>query len=218
LKNIQDNKNITSFIILRGLKTITHVYTLLLYYTRNVELSYYHAQKSFYFYIEFVQQITDDQHTFLNLNTKDACMFVYKKTIFEINGEVKKNIGNLSKACSIKMDRLNLYITIIHDMIEYYQDNIQFLLDNLKYLNCYNDGLLTNLIHFLNTVKRVDKNKDKNKDKYINLTNAFVKVHKKKVLDVDEFAKLIQTNASDDSIQEKVDTYSCVKLVEWFLC
>jgi hypothetical protein len=109
-KNISYSK----FIITRGLVTITHVFTMLLFYSRNLDLSYYHSQKSFYFYVEFIGQISNDEHTFLKLSSRDASMFVYRKTIFEINNEIRKNIKNLSNEDTLKMRFLNANIHILN--------------------------------------------------------------------------------------------------------
>jgi len=43
-----------------------------------------------YYYIEFIGQIGDESHSYLQLNSKDATLFIYKKTIFEIDGEHRK--------------------------------------------------------------------------------------------------------------------------------
>ena len=85
------NVNYSKFIIIRGLKTISHVFSKLLFYSNNLDMTYFHSQKSFYFYVEFIGQISEDQHSFLHLSSKDASIFVYKKTIFEINDEIIKN-------------------------------------------------------------------------------------------------------------------------------
>ena len=77
-------KEIYKFILFRGLKTISHVFHMILFYSKNLELSYYHAVKSFYIYIEFIEQIMDDEHHFLNLYSRDSILFVYKKTIHDI--------------------------------------------------------------------------------------------------------------------------------------
>ena len=69
------------FITERGLDTISHVFILLLFYTKNLNMTYYHSQKAFYYYIEFIEQITGDTNC-LKLNSTDEMMFVYKKTIF----------------------------------------------------------------------------------------------------------------------------------------
>ena len=91
IENIQiKNDNFYKFIIQRGLQTVSNVFNLILFYSRNLDMAYYHSQKAFYFYVEFIGQISEDQHTFLQLSSRDAAMFVYKKTIFEINHEFKK--------------------------------------------------------------------------------------------------------------------------------
>lgn len=92
-KNISHKKHFP-YLLARGLDTITHVFVMILFYTKNVELTYYHSQKSFYFYVEFIEQILDVQHTFLHLSSRDASIFVYKKTIYEINQECRKETEN----------------------------------------------------------------------------------------------------------------------------
>jgi hypothetical protein len=117
LKFIYENikvQNLTysKFIVIRGLETITNVFSIILYYTKNIELTYFQCQKSFYYYIEFIGQITGDQHSFLQLNSRDAITYVYKKTIFEINSEFKKNMLQLTKENESKFDLINEYIKI----------------------------------------------------------------------------------------------------------
>ena len=47
------NTGLAKFIIIRGLDTITHVFVHILSTTKNISLTYFHCQKSFYFYVEF---------------------------------------------------------------------------------------------------------------------------------------------------------------------
>ena len=117
LKFIYENIKIqnlvySKFIVIRGLETITNVFSIILYYTKNLDLTYFQCQKSFYYYVEFIDQISEDQHTFLQLNSRDAINYVYKKTIFEINNEFKKNMLNLTKENEEKFDLINMYIKI----------------------------------------------------------------------------------------------------------
>ena len=88
------NKKYYDYLYNRGLDTISHVFLLILFYTKNLDITYYHSQKAFYFYVEFIEQILDVQHSFLNLSSRDATMFVYKKTVYEINNEYRKMIDN----------------------------------------------------------------------------------------------------------------------------
>jgi len=96
--NIVEN-NITNYdnqllIIIKGIESLLHIYNYLLYYTRNSCLSFYHTQKAIYMYIEFIKQITDEQNNLLNLKINDAVVFIYKKTIYEINKEFIKSREN----------------------------------------------------------------------------------------------------------------------------
>lgn len=79
------------YIITYGIDSITHIYKLLLYYTKNLSLTIHHCEKSILFYVEFITQIGDDNHSFLQLTSKDAVMFLYKKTLFELDESYTKN-------------------------------------------------------------------------------------------------------------------------------
>ena len=117
LKFIYENikvQNLTysKFIVIRGLETITNVFSIIWYYTKNIDLTYFQCQKSFYYYIEFIGQISEDQHTFLHLSSRDAITYVYKKTFFEINNDFRKNMLPLTKENMTKFDLINEYIKI----------------------------------------------------------------------------------------------------------
>ena len=66
-----------------------HVFRLILLYTFNLDAAYYHANRAVDYYIEFIGQIGDNNHS-LKSNSKDASLFVYKKTIFEISTDSRK--------------------------------------------------------------------------------------------------------------------------------
>ena len=104
------NKKYYEFIFNRGLDTISHVFQMILFYTKNLDITYYHSQKSFYFYVEFIEQIIDIQHSFLQLSSRDASVFVYKKTIYEINNEYRKSIESLNSTKDSNIESIGLYI------------------------------------------------------------------------------------------------------------
>ena len=84
------NNSYYFFVIKRGIETIGHIFKILMLYTKNFPLTIYHCKKSFFYYIEFIGQIGDDNHTYLQLSSKDAMLFVLKKTIFEINNQYRQ--------------------------------------------------------------------------------------------------------------------------------
>ena len=106
------NESFSKFIIIRGLDTITNVFLYILYFTRNIELTYFHSQKSYYFYVEFVSQISDDEKRFLQLTSRDASAYVYKKTIFDISSEFKKINQQISVEFKEKLDIIKIYINL----------------------------------------------------------------------------------------------------------
>ena len=105
------NKFYNEYVIYKGIETISHVFHLLLLYTKNIELTYHHCQKSFYYYVEFMGQVVNENHSFLQLNAKDASLFVYKKTIFDINNEYIKQFEEFEANTKI-IENVDLLITI----------------------------------------------------------------------------------------------------------
>ena len=118
------NNYYCQFIILRGIDTVTNVFNTLLYYTKNLELTYYHCQKSYYYYVEFIEQISDEQHIFLQLSSRDASTYVYKKNIFELNLDIKKNMEPIKKELKNKFELLNEYTFIFKYILETVLDKI----------------------------------------------------------------------------------------------
>ena len=113
---IRENPNIIHkkqypYLLARGLDTITHVFTIILFYTKNLEITYYHSQKSFYFYVEFIEQILDAHNAFLHLDSRDASIFVYKKTIYEINPDLRIDVENTPEIDG-QFKVINAYIQI----------------------------------------------------------------------------------------------------------
>lgn len=118
------NDTYNKFIIIRGLSTISHVFSTLLYYSNNLDMAYYHSQKSFYFYVEFMGQISEDYHSFLQLSSRDASVFVYKKTIFEAPNSFIKITDSLDSPHSdIKSNTL--------EMFDLYKDIIRIFFEKL---------------------------------------------------------------------------------------
>lgn len=153
---IMNLKN-ANFIIISGLDTITNVFLNILFFTKNINVTYFHCQKAFYFYLEFIGQISEDDKIFLQLTSTDATMYVYKKTIFEINNEVKKHVY-LEE--SIEFNKTNMiiqnYIHIVQTyIIKVIQTNniekikfqyIAILIEKLKKVSIVSVIQLNNII------------------------------------------------------------------------
>ena len=147
------NKHYYKFVFERGIETIIHVFTNTLYYTKNIDLTFYHSQKAYYVYIEFIEQISDENVTFLQLSSRDAILFVYKKTIFEINQEYKKSLPELSSDDKNIMTTMDTYISIYKKIIRHIFSDPDFnYTNNIEHINkCC--GKLKTLTEELNKLK-----------------------------------------------------------------
>jgi hypothetical protein len=110
------NDTYYKYVIIKGLETIAHVFRMLLLYTKNLNVTYYHCQKSFYYYVEFISQIGDNNHSFLQLNSRDASLFVYKKTIYEINQEHRRTFMSTVQD-NITMNNVEIMIELYNRVI-----------------------------------------------------------------------------------------------------
>lgn len=102
------NMEYYKYVVCKGVETITHVFKILMLYTKNLTLCSHYCTQSIFYYIEFIGQIGDDHHSFLQLNSKDATLFVYKKSIFEIDSAFRKEFAssNLSQEFMTTVDIL----------------------------------------------------------------------------------------------------------------
>ena len=221
------------FIVKRGLDCIKHIFNMLLLYTNNLDLVIYHCKKSYLYYIEFISQIGNENHTYLQLNSKDAALFVYKKTVFEINNDKRSNF-TLSNKNKEKLDYLSNFCEIMNEIVLTVYDN-----ENIK-----GDQKMSYIMYIINMSSKVkdkivkSKKSIKQKIKACDLIKIFLKSIKlKKIEDeciylniVNLFSKKILTQKYDkitkEFIEKKIlhndfeimiDKVSPLKFINWFL-
>ena len=139
------NNNYSKFIIIRGYETITNIFNIILYQTKNLDLTFYHCQKAYYYYIEFIEQISNLDDTLLQLNSRDATTYVYKKTLFELHEETRKKMLPCSNKTKVLLKNIDEYISqnISNPMntIQLYLStlvkNISSTTSYLNYVLCY---------------------------------------------------------------------------------
>ena len=214
--------NLWRFIITRGLDTVIHVFNHILLYTKNLDVTYFHCQKAFYFYSEFVSQISEDEKMFLQLSSRDATTYVYKKTIYEINSEQKKKNEYVSCYTREKLDVINSYANIykifIIKLINNYENNnisdkninninsIESLFKKLYIVN--NNCFVTKLNNILeNLYYKVDKF-----NTFYDISNLIIKktIKKNELLNNCDNKYLLEE--FNDRLNESSD-----KFVSWFI-
>ena len=125
-----------------GIKTLSHVFKFLILYTKNLELTIYHCQRAFYFFIEFMDQMNDESHSFLQLTIKDAILFVYKKTIYDINDDYR---SSYNIEATKEEDLLDIILTIYVEIALLHVKKCKFEDHKLKYLSDENEKLIKNI-------------------------------------------------------------------------
>lgn len=165
----------SKFIIIRGLDTVVNVFNHILFYTKNIDAAYFHCQKAFYFYVEFVGQISEDEKMFLQLSSKDATTYVYKKTIYEINHEFKKNNETISDYTKLKLNVINSCVDLYKTLL------LHLIHNNLKNISC--------LTKLEDLYTKLNKLHDKSILEKLNQTVDQLYYH---VNDVDKFYTIVQ--------------------------
>ena len=132
------------FIFKRGILSLSHVFNMLLLYTKNIELTIAQCNKALYYYIEFIGQIADDNHSYLQLNSKDATLFVYKKTIFEINDDFRKNY-----TINDRDSRFFKGVTILNSICN---EIINIIIEKKEFEMKEKDEFISNIINKINKV------------------------------------------------------------------
>lgn len=77
------NREDISNIMFVGLNCIHRVFEYVLYKTKNIDTAVGMAQQTYFYYLEYIEQIHSTELLF-RIKQSEAILFVYKKTVFEL--------------------------------------------------------------------------------------------------------------------------------------
>jgi hypothetical protein len=161
------NQSYMKHIIIHGLKSLTHIFRVLLFNTKNTKLSYEYTNKALYYFIEFISQMGEENNSYLNLTPKDAGLFVYKKTIFNIVNEYIHRENNS------ETQQMNQLLHILTDIL---------VLRSIKLIscNCFNsihdiDTILVNIGNYFNIITNMLEKKISNSNSNTNSNTVIIK-------------------------------------------
>ena len=229
------------YIIKCGINTITHIFNVISLYTMNMELTKLYCNQGAYYYSEFTEQMVGEHTSFLKLSTKDAIMFVYKKTIFEINDEYKNNFS-ISDSTNNKFSIINLLIKIYTDMLFNSIDKSKLIKTDVRIfykeisINCMN---IYNIIILLFTlgnsekknyiiqdylkifsklIEKLNINLSLHENMILQICEQFVKkIAKIENIDINKIEKKFHQDKFNEMVLSAVDTYSINKFINWLL-
>ena len=190
---------------------------MLLMCTKNIDLVKCYTKKGYSYYIEFIQQILEPGD--IKMNCNDALLFMYKKTIYEVNHKYQKefrieeDFNNIIRDIDNGLTYFNNILGILYDrrsnidkrMIDVISDIIgmfnNITIKKMRYidiLELINIVLYNNII--LNNV--IDSEKD------YKLINSIIELSKKKKINVNNIKNKIE------NIENIGDKINIVTLLE----
>jgi len=218
------------FIIIRGLNMLKHIFNVLLLYTKNLKVTVHHCKKAYLFYVEFIGQIGNDNHSYLQLNSKDAMLFVYKKTIFEINNEYRKQYeinNNIEKKL---FEYTNKFSIVYIEILEYVLDNDNMSSESKMNYIMYIQKMSNKIINKITLSNKNILLKIEICDKYIyyknllqtknikideclffNLSNFFIKKIQNKTISQKQIYEKLYDNLCDTNLKQM----SPLKFTNW---
>jgi hypothetical protein len=191
------NKQYYKFIFERGIETLIHIFSIIFYYTKNLELTFYHCQKAYYFYIEFIEQISDDNITFLQLSSRDAILFVYKKTIFDINNDYRKNIMEPT------IEEKNI-LSLVDSYNYIYKNIIQFIINHKDFTYDNKNEYINDCCNYIETFGE-NINKNKTKKNIIECIYLFTNLLADKQIEIKTFFNLLEEFIKKINIKKKIN-------------
>jgi len=231
---IQDDTYLL-FLIRRGVETIMHCFKFLLMYTKNLELTVYQCKKALYYYIEFIGQISDValHHSYLQLNSKDATLFVYKKTIYDINNIYRKNFTLSDKDQQFLNSISNIIVlfnaVLFHllqkERLKYSRKEsiIHFAIDRSTSIT---DKLFNKNNYFLTDIKtemclfafRIFQTYDIDTIKYSNICEIFIKkLRKYSESELREVKLVLKDKLYNNISINKLEEMSPLRYINWIL-
>ena len=181
----------SKYLIINGIQTASHILNMLIIYTKNIDLTFHHIERSFIYYVEFINQIMINNGS-LNLNSKDASIFIYKKILYDIDDLQKKN-NNVDIELDTRLGNLLELIGLYNNILYSYIDKFS----NVNNIN------LTTYVYDIDYISSINKNFSKlNYNRLIENNKFFVDIINilKEKIQTDKLFKIIQYLSINNNI------------------
>jgi hypothetical protein len=224
-----DNPNNLIITMYIGMNTIHRVFEFILIKTKNIEKVCYYSKKTYYYYLEYMEQI-HSSNLQQNLNQMDAMLFVYKKTIFDLyDGENEDTFGTMTNIIASNGEIVNIDDDNIKKMLKkiskimntlFYWENTELTFYERKELCNYLDFFMKKcfsvpqIVQFLEILQKKITMKY---PEYLLLLKELFDLNEKKMkktCDIDDWTLnkfYIQKNDFEDKINEN----NIKGLVKW---
>ena len=172
------------FILIKGIENIYHIFNILLLNSKNIDFTYHHTQRGYLYYYEFIEQIKNDNNIILNLNIRDASLFIYKKVLNGINNNNTILMSSIEKNNLHTLDKIiTFYNSLLYNLIILQHANtIEISNKNIvKHIFKYSFNDIISNIDIIKKCNDIIFTKIKSIEKIIQLCkliNKYAKTHK----------------------------------------
>lgn len=127
--NVMTEMNHPAHCIYIGIHSFHRVFEYMLINTKNLRKAYFYAQKSQYYYLEYIEQLYKSNVS-LNINYVDIILFIYRRTIFrEDDDGAEHQVIDFIEEEILKIDSVDIK-DLFQRMVKVL--NILFFWDNVK--------------------------------------------------------------------------------------
>ena len=161
------NNNLSKNIYIKGINLIENVFNISFLYLDNLGDIYNLCEKSYIYFIEFINQIniSNNIENNIDLTIKDAIIFCYKKTILNFENNVINKNNNIN--CII-LNKITRYIKIINNLNIIYSIELHNIDNNSNSINIDNNSNSINNSNNSNSINDNNKNNDNNEEENTN--------------------------------------------------
>lgn len=212
-----------------GINSIHRVFEYVIIKTKNIEKAFYYAQRTYIYYIEYMEQIhnVNLQNT---LNQTDAVLFIYKKTLFEIhNGDDSKMFDTITNIMTLEEEITEInnkdYNLWLHKLLKII--NVFFNWNNQKLTfqnrTSLSKRLLKNFMLYINTdvsiqyIELIQEKKIMEYVMYNNLMNEILEyeIKNNKSIDNEDETILMKFYIEKKTLYTKFENNDMKGLVKW---
>lgn len=146
----------------KGIDIILNVFSMILLYTKNIELTIEYTNNSIYYFIEYVSQITskNTEFVFVNLTIKDAILYVYRKSIYEINDSHRRNYKTQPHEDTF-FEIVNLFIKTYSIILKKFINNKSYSKVNIENMKSHLYNINAYIMTFFKTIETYTEVEDK---------------------------------------------------------
>jgi hypothetical protein len=148
----------------KGIEIISNIFLQVLMYTRNLDVTLHCCNQGIFYYIEYINQIQhkDKEFVFVNLTMQDAILYIYKKTIYDINDVYIKQFQTTKEDNKI-LKVIELFVKFYNNIINLFIYNAEFSkleFDNIKKYLYEQNGIIFGLFDKQTVLIKYKKNED----------------------------------------------------------